>query len=206
MDKARSQAALEKIRQRMYEPTSRKDIQYMLNGKVRVIEYTDLGSFSTLEELLEPYMSVVILYPNPPPDNEVGHWCCLFTNTGTERLEFFDSYGAYVDEKIGEYDDVLEVSKDLMHTPRKIEPRLLDLILESRYADNVHWNDTEYQSSTIATNTCGLWCVARLKNKHLNEYEFKKIYLDIPISRNILPDSLVSEVILELHSEMGAQV
>jgi len=199
MEEQRGKEEMEKYRRRYMAPTSRKDIKHMLDGKVTVIEYTDLERYGTIEELLAPYMNVVILYPNPPPDNEVGHWCCLFTNTGTDRLEFFDSYGCYIDDKIGEYDEGV----DRMHAPHKIEPKLLELIINSKYANNMHYNDVEYQSNHIATSTCGLWCVLRLKNKHHNEEWFEETYQKIPVASGILPDLLVAKMICEMYPEMS---
>lgn len=186
---------IEQIRALMMRPTSRNDIQYMLDNKGKVIEYKDLDKFNNIEELLEPYMSVVILDPNPS-DPETGHWTCLFTNSGTNHLQFFNSYGSYIDEDIKEYNN------DVFHRSEQFNPTLLTLILNSRYADNMHYNDTPYQSTDVATNCCGLWVVARLKNKHLNEYAFEKIYYDLPIERGIDPDLLVSCVVGNLYPEM----
>lgn len=197
---------LDSYERRMLAPTSKRDIKFMLSNACKVVLYEDLETYDSLDELLAPYQSVVILYPNSidPDDDEntVGHWCTIFKSTSGDRVEFFDSYGSYIDNNIKLVnDDIL----DKFHKPHLLEPKLLKLLYESPYCDNVHWNETEYQCSTCDTQTCGLWCVARLKNKHLNEYEFKKIYHDGPLSDPslpILPDLLVSGLICNLYPEM----
>jgi|ERR1700722_831439 len=188
---------MNKIRARMYTPTGRKDIEYMLGGQVRVISYDELDNYNTIEELLHPYMSVVILYPNGP-EGDVGHWTCCFTSIGSDRLEYFDSYGCFIDSKIEEYN----AGDDRFHRPQPIYPRLLELILNSHYAHNMHYNEFEFQSANIATACCGLWCVARLKSKHLNENMFRKLWLDLPVKGKVLPDFLVSYMTCKWFPEM----
>lgn len=187
----------------MLSPTSRQDILHMLDNKIRVVLYNEIDQFKTLEELLTPFGSAVILYPNFGQP-EVGHWCCIFCNTSGTYLEFFDSYGCYIDGKIKEYDDCVDkVSSQGFHPPQKIEPALLKLIDESKFNDNaLHYNDVPYQNKNVDTNTCGLWCVMRLKNKHLIDDQFEKIYLNIPVSRNRDPDLVVSDIIFNLYPEL----
>jgi hypothetical protein len=193
----RASQTINKIRARMYTPTSRKDIEYMLGGQVRVIAYDELDNFNTIEELLYPYMSVVILYPNGP-QGDVGHWTCCFTSIGSDRLEYFDSYACFIDSKIEEYNN----GDDRFHRPQPIYPRLLELILNSHYAHNMHYNEYEFQSANIATACCGLWCVVRLKSKHLNENMFRKLWLDLPVAGKVLPDFLVSYMTCKWFPEM----
>jgi hypothetical protein len=187
------------VMRRMWAPTSRQDIQHMMNNKVRVVSYKELEQFKTLDELLDPYQCVVLLYPNYGSE-DVGHWCCLFSNSSNSYLEFFDAYGCFIDDKIAEFDERQEDDKSF-HKPRKIEPKLIELILASNYG-NVHFNDMPYQSTKYDTNTCGLWCVARLKNKHLNEETFQKLYLELPLDNNQLPDMTLSNLIGNLYPEM----
>lgn len=196
-EKVKAQEKYDKIEKRIFVPTSRNDISYMLNDKVRVVSYKELENFNSLRELLHPYMNVVILYPNPG-DETVGHWCAVFSNTNGDRVEFFDSYGCYIDSKIEENDDY----DDMMHRPHKLEPTLCRLILESDY-ENIHWNDTSYQNLSTDSATCGLWVVVRIKNKHLNEEAFKRQYYDLPIEGGQRPDRVVSTVICNLFPEMN---
>ena|ERR1700722_2225846 len=220
---------LEQLEARMLYPTSKRDILFMLGGACKVVTYDELDQYNTLTELLNPYQNVVILYPNAPepdedPDDVVGHWCCIFKSSSGDRIEFFDSYGSYIDDKIKDYDhDIDEMygsesdeeggektyeRLDRFHKPHHLEPKLLKLLYSSD-CENVHWNDCEYQCSDCDSQTCGLWCVARLKNKHLNESQFKSIYHDGPLNDPkfpVLPDILVSGVISMLYPEMRVAV
>lgn len=189
---------LDKYRNRMFNPTSKSDLMYMLGDAVKIIKYDEIKNFSTLKELLDPFQTVIILYPNAN-DSEVGHWCCLFLMPGTNFLQFFDSYGCFLDEKVGDFNE--KDVKVQMHQKTKIEPKLLELILASDYADTTFWNDYPFQSNKIPTASCGLWCVVRIKNNRLNEEEFRALYLDAPEKQDILPDLLVATVICEMYPE-----
>ena len=162
---------LDLTRARMYAPTSMSDIKYMLNDKIKVVVYDELQQYNTLDELLQPYMAVVILYPNFH-DKQCGHWCTCFVNTSGHRVEFFDSYGSYIDEKIADYDHEVDKS-DTFHKPKKIEPKLLELIYNSPY-QNIVFNHVTYQCQKLDTNTCGLWVVWRLKNRQHTEDDFQR--------------------------------
>lgn len=189
---------LEKIRARMYAPTSKKDLEHMLNGKSRIVVYDQLNDYTSFKDLIEPYQSLIILYPNAD-DPEIGHWTCIFVIPGTDRVEYFDSYGAYIDEPVGEYNK----DKKALHDPQRIEPRLLELLAASPYADNLYFNETPFQSEDHASQTCGLWVVLRLKNNYLKEEAFEKEYFDIPTNAGVLPDLLAAAMILEMYPEMA---
>src|ERR1700722_337619 len=195
---------LNQTRQKMYDPTSMKDIEYMLNNKVKVITYDELANINDINDLLRPYMSCVILYPNLH-NPQTGHWCCIFLSNSGERLEFFDSYGSYIDEKIQDYDNEVDELRDVFHKPKKIPTKLLELVYNSPY-QNVFFNHVPYQAQKIDTATCGLWCVMRLKNKHYTEDQFQKIFYDYPISEGFYPDMVLSLIIDELFPEMAPQI
>ena len=192
---------MDKIRQRMIAPTNKNDLLYMLDNKVRVINYEQIEPFESLEQLLNPYQAAIILSPNAEgygTGEEVGHWTCLFVMPGTNILHYFDSYGNAVDEPIERFNK----QEEQMHEQTRIHPKLLQLIESSPFAKKFQWNHTDFQSNKIATSTCGLWCVVRLKNNHLGDNDFTKLYLDMPLSEGILPDFSVSKVILDLYPEL----
>lgn len=196
---------LDLSRARMYAPTSMADIKYMLNDKIKVVVYDELQQYNTLDELLQPYMAVVILYPNFH-DKQCGHWCCCFVNTSGHRVEFFDSYGSYIDEKIADFDKEVESQRgDTFHQPKKIEPKLLELIYNSPY-QNIVFNHVTYQCQKIDTNTCGLWVVWRLKNRQHTEDDFQKMFLDLPVAEGFLPDLVISNITNEVFPEMRPKI
>lgn len=195
-----SEDMLEVYRDRMFEPTSKKDLEYMLDGKVKIVTYNELDNFNDIQELLDPYQATIILYPNHEDPN-FGHWICIFRMCGESNniLQYFDPYGAYVDEPISDFNEKAKTLRE----PQRMEPRLIDLILNSIYKDTTEWNECPFQSDEIAVSTCGLWNVMRLKNNHLNEHGFKKQFYDAPRSMNILPDLLVSAMVVDLYPEMA---
>lgn len=195
----KDETELDKYRKRMYEPTSKKDIMYMLGNAIKVVPYEEISKYETLEELLQPYNVVGILYPNAN-NEEVGHWCCLFVMPNTQRLQYFDSYGCYIDENIVKFNE--EDKRVKTHKMQKIPHALIQLILKSPYADDTYWNDYPLQSDRISSATCGLWCVTRLKNVYLNEEEFARQYYDMPISMGIEPDLAISALICKIYPEM----
>lgn len=195
----------ERIEERMFKPTSKKDILYMLGGRVNVVTYNQIQNYETLEDLLNPYQTVVILYPNPSDDPEieaeVGHWTCLFVMPRSNVLQYFDSYGVYMDEKVGEYNEEDEGVK--LHKRTPMEPALLKLILESKYADSTCFNNTQYQSMTLNVATCGLWCVSRIKNNNMMEEEYEMLALDGPLNCGVRPDFALSCAIINEYPAMG---
>lgn len=192
---------LQKIRRRVQTPTSKKDLMYMLHGAVKVLTYEDTLQYNTLDDLLGQYENVIILYPNSDNggsfDDPVGHWIALFSIPGSKpkSIQYFDSYGCYVDDMIQEYDQEAEERGGEI-----IPTHVAKLIVESE--DEVDWNETKFQGLAGEANTCGLWCVIRIKNNHLNENQFKKIFHDLPISQGISPDLLVADMILNMYPEM----
>lgn len=186
---------LDTFRERMFKPTSKSDLSYMLNDKVKIITYSQLDDFSSFSDLIHPYNACILLYPNYNDPN-IGHWCCVFVRNNV--CEYFDPYGCYIDEPIGDYNQTSKIDGI-----RRVEPKLLKLLVDSEYAHNVFWNETAFQNEDLGSQTCGLWNVLRLKNSHLPELEFKKIYYDLPNKSNIAPDLLVSAIICSLFPEFS---
>jgi hypothetical protein len=204
---------LEKYRDMMYQATSLSDLAYMLDNKVNIITYDKLNDYNTFDEVIAPYQAAIILYPNYNDPN-IGHWVCIFIMPGQNICQYFDSYGCYIDSPIGKFntkvkeenedeDDESEEEKEkLIHPRQRIEPKLLELLSESPYAENTWWNETAFQSTDKATATCGLWCVSRIKNNHLTEDEYRKLAFDRPINMNLLPDLVVTAAICKNYPEI----
>lgn len=182
---------LQNYRRIMFKPTSGEDLRYMTGGDVNIIVYEDLLNYNSLDDLLGDNGAAIILYPNPG-NSKVGHWCCLFLQPGTfpQILQFFDSYGVCVDEELDDYNN----DKNNIHKRRKLPPKLIELILDTPYADSFRYNEYPLQSLDIATNTCGLWCVWRLKNRSCTEDQFKKLFYDIPVNSRVAPDLAISRL------------
>ena len=182
---------LDNYRRRRFKPTSGNDLKYMTGGDVNIIAYEELLNYNSLEDLLGDNGAAIILYPNPGKIN-IGHWCCIFLQPGTfpQACQFFDSYGVCVDEELDDYNK----DKSNIHKRKKLPPKLIELLLDTPYADHFFYNEYPLQSLEVATNTCGLWCVWRLKNRSLTEDQFKKLFYDIPANSRISPDLAISRL------------
>lgn len=190
-------------RKRMYKPTSRSDLLYMLQDKIKIVTYDELLEYETFDELMKDFGSCIILYPNRS-DPTCGHWCCIFIIPGTDRVEYFDPYGCFLEDPIKEFNDEEREEVKDKDNRRILEPKLKELLLKSDYIDNLYWNETPFQNTECGASTCGLWNVIRLKNSHLPELEFKKIFFDLPSNSSppVLPDLVVSSLICNLYPEM----
>lgn len=188
---------LDIYRNRMFKPTTRKDLQLMLGNKVNIVTYEELKNIKSFDQLMNPYNCAIILYPSKD-DPDVGHWCCVFIMPGNDnnKVQYFDPYGTYIDKNLEKYNNGI-------YDKRKLEPLLLDLLLDSQYANSVYWNESSFQSQEEPTMVCGLWCVMRIKCNDMNEYEFKKYYLEAPEHQDIMPDLLVSAIICDTYPEMS---
>jgi hypothetical protein len=191
---------LEKARELITRPTSRKELLYLLGGKVDIYRYEDITNFNNLDDLLGKYRSVILLYPNSGDEN-IGHWVAVFEQPGTSQIQYFDSYGVFPDDHIEdiEFDDLREP------IPPILREWFLDEIEKGR---DIFWNETQFQA--LATKkgaeiaNCGLWCAARIKANNLSEDEFKRLYYDLPISQNISPDLFVCALIATDYPEFTA--
>lgn len=172
--------------EREITPTTSKDIKKFTNGKAKIMLYSDLSNYNSLEDAMDGYDAIVLLYLT---SNEFGHWCSVFKypNGG---YEFFDSYGLIIDD-------------ELKFTPKQFRlengqyyPQLTYLLYKLSSSGN-HINYNEYKFQGKKTSTCGLWVSLRLKNKDMSLEEFKTIFLDLPKSYNIYPDEMVSYLFLK---------
>lgn len=148
-------------------PLSNNDILRLLGGRTRVIHYEELAGFSSIESLLSPYGSAVILYPSV---GNVGHWTCvLYTvdDRGKKIIEFFDPYGLSVDKEFS-YTD-----------PSERNPRYMcHLLANSKY--DIEFNDHRFQHMTRDVSTCGRHVVNRIWNASMPLSVYSDLYGDDP--------------------------
>ena len=69
---------------------SNHELEKMMNNQIKVVIYPDLVNYNSIEELLEPFGAVIILYLM---DTDTGHWVTLFRYPNSNKIEFFDPYG-----------------------------------------------------------------------------------------------------------------
>jgi hypothetical protein len=139
----------------MNKPLSNADIERHLGSDVQILQYYQLGDYSTVERLLGEAGAAVILYPGVDKNPE-GHWCGLmysYNDEGERVIEFFDPYGISVDKE-------LKIVND--KTPRYLSK----LLLTSRWP--LVFNDNKFQRYAKNIATCGRHVVNRILNKNMS--------------------------------------
>lgn len=134
---------------------------------VNLLRYEDLLHYDKIPLGKD---GLVILYP--VSSNNSGHWVCLFLKNNI--LHFFDSYGCALGDR-PDYEQKF-MSKNYIkngYTP-KMAHYLTCLLDKSPYP--VSYNKYDYQSLKSNVETCGYWCVARLKLQNLSSDQFHDLF------------------------------
>lgn len=148
-----------------------QDIEKICEGKVRVISYHELEGIQSIQQLLEPYGAVILLYETK---QNFGHYTALFFDKN-KNLEFFDSYGFAPDQelKYATYDNT---------------PYLSNLL--KKYQGKIIYNNEDLQKWARDVNTCGRWCASRIRFRNLSATEFKNLFKN----KYYNPDFFVSAI------------
>jgi len=129
---------------------SDNDLLLLTDNKVKILSYQQLEDFKNIDEVLEPYGAVIILYQKTKTS---GHWISVLKQNNT--IEIFDSYGIGLDHE-------LEFSpfNKARHGGIAI-PHLTNLINASNYKIEV--NKIKLQEDSNKINTCGRWAGLRVR-------------------------------------------
>ena len=147
----------------MDNPLSFKNIKDYFDNKIKVIVYSDLLKYRTIEEALYPYNRVVILCLWKP---SYGHYIAVFKNVNN-NIEVFDSL------KNKFIDGVLDIINPDFKKQYKQDFKYLSLLLYN-YNGNVEWSDRRLQDKN--SQTCGKWCCYRLYRDDLTIEDFYKLF------------------------------
>lgn len=145
---------------------SNTDLIRLVDGKAKVVIYNQLYKFRTLDELLEPYGAVFLLYLFKP---SYGHWCAVIRRT-PKIVEFFDSYGGPPDEPLDYIDEKFKKKTNQDY------PYLSKLLWESPYS--IEYNDYDFQKRGNNIKTCGRFAALRVIFRNLTLNKFAKIFDD----------------------------
>lgn len=135
------------------------DIRRMLGsfaGTTKVMLYDNLKSFATFEALFRGRTKAVILLmeiQNKGGVAPVGHFIALLKQGN--QIEHFDSYGLRVDQELGITHEAPFLSVMARNSRMKM---FEDTKRLQRFKDHV--------------NTCGRWCVSRVRLQHMSYPEF----------------------------------
>lgn len=157
----------------IHQPLNDMDLARMLGplkSKVKIMRYEELAN-KTLQSLFHGYMAIIVFLDihNEHGVTPIGHWITLIDQD--DHYEHFDSYGIGVDEEVA----ITHEKKDLISNLFKQSNKPL---VESQ---------RKLQSNKNDTNTCGRWCIARIR---LGNYALPKFYHFIDTIHHI-PDVAV---------------
>jgi len=149
---------MEAIRVDEQTPLSLDDLRVMLGpdeSRCKLLMYDELVNFTTLADLIPNRLdaAIILLQIQSPNAPAVGHWIALM-NHG-DHYEHFDSYGLDPDEELG-----------ITHE----KPILTELIANSTM--RVESNQAKLQSRKEHMNTCGRWCIVRVRFPQLEKPQF----------------------------------
>lgn len=139
------------------KPLDFDDLRRMLgdsNKDTKIVTYDSLKGEESLQSLFGDKTSVIILMQieakNAPT---VGHFICLLDKI--EHVEHFDPYGFSVDQELA-----------ITH-----EEDWLGKLLRSSN-DKIVMSKRRFQQLREGVNTCGRWCVVRIRNYNKSLPEF----------------------------------
>jgi hypothetical protein len=124
-------------------PLSGADLMELVRGKSKVVRYSNLHKYDTIEELLHPYNCIFLLYETR---ERFGHWVCVILHPDGV-LEFFDPYGYFIDEQLN------FVPNHFRQKSHQQYPFLSRLFLNSPY--KITWNKMKLQKHEEDNNSCG---------------------------------------------------
>lgn len=160
---------------------SGQDILNIMKNKTKIISYKEIRNFKSINELLEPFNSVFILYESK---KHIGHWTLLF-KLNKKEIEFFDSYGLNID------DELQFINKEFRKKSNQLKTYLTRLLLKDFNKYIIHYNNFQFQKFDTNIATCGRWCLFRLLNKKLYINEFYKKVCNTQLDKDYLVCSLI---------------
>jgi hypothetical protein len=144
---------------------SDKDCMKLVQGRARMVTYPELYKYKSLDELLGKEQAIFLLFELKP---SYGHWCAVFKQD-EDTIEFFDSYGTYLDNEL-KWIDV-----DYRKKSHQMYPYLTALFVKSPYK-NLTYNEHKFQKHDNNIRTCGRWAALRLVFRDLPLDMFAKLF------------------------------
>ena len=141
------------------------EVLNLLDNKCNLVQYSDLHNIKSIDELLGPHKKCVLLYHT---STNYGHWCCVWEYNNT--IFFFDSYGGVVDTQLK------FLPRDLKQELNSNHNYLIKLMYDSD--KEVEYNQHDLQSRKLGVNTCGRWCVNRLRFPEISIDDYYQLFKD----------------------------
>jgi hypothetical protein len=145
-------------------PLGDNDIMELLKGQTRVMMYDELANVKNIEDVLQPYGSVAILYPGRTDTS--GHWVAVFYRkqpNGSIIIEFFDPYGLKPEDEWAR-----------SHRPHNNQHYLAALLYKTKFP--IEYNDKKLQRYGKGVATCGRHVVNRILHSDLSLDDYNRLY------------------------------
>ena len=150
---------MDAIKEQELEPMSDEDIRHILTHDTKILKYSELSKYSSIEDLLQkPKDYCLILYEL---EDNSGHWTAILKYGTT--IEAFDPYGIKYDNEL---DWISNSAKQKLHEDK---PLLANLLNGPNH--NVIYNKTKFQSMKKEISTCGDHCVHRIYRLIHNDFD-----------------------------------
>jgi hypothetical protein len=152
MNKKKEIEKMQKMQKMLNYSLSDSDIKSVLGDFAKIIKYSDLDRYKSLNELL-PYNNdfVVILIES---EHNSGHWTCITRRDNVFSL--FDSYGCKLSDELD------FISKSMNYLLGNTKKEMENLIKNTDDDCEVVYNKERLQSKSSTVATCGRWCCAYL--------------------------------------------
>lgn len=176
-------------------PLSDEQIKQILGSKCRILKYSELGEYSSIEELLPNPKDYVIILSQQAEG--MGHWVAITRANygGISNFCQFDSFGYRVDKSLEWCPENLrnELGQDIPYLSY-----LFNKGLENKKF-RMTFNSYPFQNRVNDYSTCGRWDVAWiqfvLKNKKPNIKGFYDYIKNLCKKFELTPDMLISKLI-----------
>lgn len=123
---------------------SGNDIYNACENNIKILKYNQLKNFNNIDDVFNPYNAVALLYEIKP---NYGHWVLILRHPKSKTIEFFDSYGMFIDDQLE------HINMDFRKESGQKFITLSKLLAESNY--KVIFNHSKVQSKKKNVSSCG---------------------------------------------------
>jgi hypothetical protein len=147
---------------------SDKEVYNLVNSTSRLLTHEEISKYPSIEALLGPKQSCIILYVTQvSPGSIFGHWCCVFKAPWQpDTICYFDPYGKPPDVSLNKMSPQAVQEYGNHHY-------LEDLLTQAiQQGTKVVYNMIPLQTKSPTNAICGRLTGLRLLHKDLNNKQF----------------------------------
>lgn len=151
------------LKKAMAKSLSTKDLMKALPD-TKIWSYGQLRGVNELDDLFGRDGTCILLYESK---QDYGHWCCMIQRKN-KTVEVFDSYGIKPDNELNYIKSYWKKKLGQSY------PKLTKLLIESSNKKFIY-NQYRLQKMKPNINTCGRYCITRIKFKELSIDDYVKL-------------------------------